>query len=106
MENGAGSLDGITIDLNIVDDIENRRLGWGRHGIGMEDERITPPPKKKRFSMRSSPTHDQQENKNKKTGPCPEGCIAINRNIRLEETSWGYGKEEVPLREARSQKGL
>jgi len=56
--------------------------------------------------MRRSPTYDQQENKNKLTGSCPDGCIAVTRNIRLEETSWEYRKVEMPLREARSQKGL
>jgi hypothetical protein len=99
--NGAGSLDGITIDLNIVDDIENRRLGWGNI-IGMEDERITH--QKKNLNAKFT-THDQQENKNKIIGPCREGCIAVTRNTRVEDTSWGYRKVEVPLREARCHKG-
>lgn len=32
---GAGVLNGIAKDLNVVDDIEIRRLGWTRHILGM-----------------------------------------------------------------------
>jgi len=65
--------------------------------VDTENRRIPPPPPpKKKFSMRVSPKKDQQENKNKIGGPCPEGSIAVPRNTRLEETSWGYRKVEVP----------
>jgi hypothetical protein len=33
-------------DINIVDDIKIRRLGWAGHIIRMEDESIPPPQKK------------------------------------------------------------
>jgi len=41
-----GVLSGIDKSLNVVDDTEIRRLGWARHILGMEDERIPPPAKK------------------------------------------------------------
>jgi len=53
---GAGVLNGIDKDLNVVDDIEIKRLGWASHILGMDDERF---PQKKRFSMRNFPTYDQ-----------------------------------------------
>ena len=44
-ERGAGALDGVAKfslykDLNIVDDVQIRRLGWAGHIVRMEDERI------------------------------------------------------------------
>ena len=45
--------------LNIVDNIQIRRLGWAGHIIRMEDERSPP---KKRFLMGYSIIQDQWEN--------------------------------------------
>ena len=50
-------------DLNAVDEIKIRRLGWAGHVVRMEDERIpTPPNRKKKFLVGNFVTKDQWEN--------------------------------------------
>jgi len=53
-----------------VDDIDITRLGWARHILGMEDERIHP---EKKFTMKNSKHRISMKSKKKKGGSCPEG---------------------------------
>ena len=70
-------------DLNIVDDIKIRRLGWVGCDIRTEDERI---PRK----ILNGKLHNTiiMKTKNKTGVYHPDGCIADSRNTGMEETSW------------------
>jgi hypothetical protein len=66
-----------------------------------ENERVP-----KKILMENSATKISRKTKNKMEGPCPQECITRAWNMRTQETIWGWKGMEVPLREAKAQKGL
>jgi hypothetical protein len=59
-------------DLNAVDEIKIRRLGWVGHVVRMYAERIPPPKPKKRILAGNFVTKDQWENQ-EQAGPTSSG---------------------------------
>jgi len=86
-DKNAGVLDGIAKyilykDLNIVEDIKIRIVGWAGRFIRMEDERS-----KKGGFQGNVIVKDCGKTKNKMEGRRPEGHITDPRNTRMKETS-------------------
>ena len=72
--------------FNIIDDINIRRLGLAGHIIRTEDERIL----KKVLNGKFHNTISLGNQINKMEGHHPQECITGPRNMREEETNWGY----------------
>ena len=72
-------------DLNIVEDIKTRILGWAGHIMRMEEERITKKIKDPKWSLLQHKTSGKA--KNQMGGRGPERCIATIRNEKMEEKS-------------------
>ena len=70
-------------DLNIVEDIKIRRLGWAGHIIRMEEERI--PKKGFKWNLPQHKTSGKTKNQMGRRGS--EGCITAVRSKRMEEKS-------------------
>ena len=70
-------------DINIVEVIEIRRLGWACHIIRMEDERIS-----KNSEWEISLYKSSRKSTNQMEGIRPEGNVKDHGNTRREKMSW------------------
>jgi hypothetical protein len=88
-------------DLNMVDDVKIRRLGWAGHVIRLEEGRIGKNvPNEKIYKERSV-----GKPRTKWVEVVQRECIRIPRNTRFEEMSWGWRRIKAPFEGGQGPEG-